>query len=197
MALEDLAARLKSFREAKGLTKYRLAKLSEISQTYIYRIERGEIKNPRRDTLQALAGGLGITLAELIGETSPSDTWELVELSLKAYIPVYAEVGREMSAIDYVVCTRATLPPETLCAYRNPNLCLEPEIRPGDTIIVDRALIPQDGDLVVAIINRQPSIKRYKAPNVGSKWLEDNDGHYELQGVSIHGVITEYQRKLR
>lgn len=87
MPLESLAARLKALREGKGLTKYRLAKLSGISQTYIYRIELGEIKNPRRDTLQALAKGLDITLAQLIGETSPWESWELVERSLKAYVP--------------------------------------------------------------------------------------------------------------
>jgi transcriptional regulator with XRE-family HTH domain len=90
---ESLAARLKVFREAKGLTKYRLAKVSGISEVYIYRLELGQIKNPRRDTLQKLAHGLGISVAELVGEAHPMDTWHLVEQSLRAYIPVYADVG--------------------------------------------------------------------------------------------------------
>ncbi|MBV6343206.1 helix-turn-helix domain-containing protein [Candidatus Magnetobacterium casensis] len=45
---------MKSLREAKGLTKYRLAKLSGVSETYIYRIERGLIKNPRGDTSHSI-----------------------------------------------------------------------------------------------------------------------------------------------
>ena len=181
------------------MTKYRLAKLSGISETYIYRLELGQIKNPRRDTLQALARGLGITLAQLIGETSPSDTWELVELSLKAYIPVYANVGEEMSPIDYMVHTRAQVPPETLRAYRSASLYLEPEILPGDTIIVDIALTPAAGNLVVVLLKGQSAVKRYKEDGRGSRWLEDNDGRYEIEGVSIHGVITEAWsvRKLR
>lgn len=79
MSLQSLDARLKALREARGITKYRLAKISGVSETYIYRIERGLIENPRRDTLQRLAQGLNITVAELVGETRPSDAWQLVE----------------------------------------------------------------------------------------------------------------------
>lgn len=185
VALESLAARLKAFREGKGLTKYRLAKLCGISETYLYRLELGEIKNPRRDTLQALASGLGITLAQLIGETSPWQTWELVEQSLKAYVPVYGEIEGTMAPIDYIVTTRTETPP-TLRAYRIEGLYLEPEVLPGDTIIVDTGLIPSDGDLVVAILAGQPVIRRYS-------WA----GQQDLEGASIHGVITDLQRKLR
>ena len=199
MILEDLSVRLKAFREARGLTKYRLAKLSGISQTYIYRIEQGEIKNPRRDTLQKLTVGLGITVAELIGEVAPVDSWRLVEQSLKAYIPVYAEVGagEGVEPIDYVACTRARAAPETLRAYRVAGLCLDPEIRSGDTVIVDTALAPTSGNLVVAIIEGRAAVKRYKEDNQGNRWLEDNEGRYQPDGALIHGVVTEYVRKLR
>lgn len=199
MALESLASRLKLIREGKGLTKYRLAKLSGISDTYIYRLELGEIKNPRRDTLQKLAKGLGITLAELVGEVGPVDTWHLVEQSLKAYIPVYAEVGagEGIEPIDYVACTRAKAAPETLRAYRVNGLCLDPEIRVGDTVIVDTALAPTSGDLVVVIVEGKAAVKRYKEDDQGNKWLEDNHGKYQPEDAHIHGVVTEYVRKLR
>lgn len=198
MDLTSLGARLKAFREAKGLTKYRLAKMSGVSQTYIYRIERGEIRNPRRDTLQKLAAGLSITLAQLVGDTAPIDTWQLVEQSLKAYIPVYSglyEVG--MSPIDYAVCTRAIMPPDTVRGYRIEGLFLEPEIRNGDTVIVDTALSPVDGDLVLATIENQTVIERYIEDGDGHKWFEDNEGKYQLGDVSIYGVITQYVRRLR
>jgi len=185
MIQETLAHRLRTLREGKGLTKYRLAKISGVSQTYIYRIEKGEIRNPRRDTLQALARGLGITVAQLVGETSPWETWELVEQSLKAYIPVYGEIGGTMGPIDYIATTRTETPP-TLRAYRIEGLYLEPEVLPGDTIIVNTALTPTDGDLVIVISEGQPMIKRYTY-----------QGRQELEGASIQGVIIELQRKLR
>ena len=200
MQPQSIAVRLKAFREAKGLTKYRLAKNTGVSETYVYRIERGLIENPRRDTLQKFAQALGISLAELIGEVAPVDTWHLVEQSLKAYIPVYAEVSAGMEGvepIDYVACTRAKAAPETLRAYRISGLCLEPEIREGDTIIVDTALGPASGDMVVVIIEGRAAVKRYREDAQGCKWLEDNEGRYQPDDAHIHGVVTEYVRKLR
>ena len=201
MGSQNLAIRLKALRESKGLTKYRLARLSGISEVYIYRLELGQIKNPRRDTLQKLTHGLGVTLAELIGEPSPVDTWQLVEQSLKAYIPVYGEVSASMEGIepvDYVACTRATIPPDTLRAYRVNGLCLDPEIRRGDMVVVDVALSPASGDLVVVIFEDGGcAVKRYRETGDGARWLEDNDGRYQPDGAKIHGVVTEYARKLR
>ena len=178
MDLTCVGARLKTFRESKGLTKYRLAKISGVSQTYIYRIERGEIENPRRDTLQKLAQGLRITLAQLIEEPRPLDTWQLVEQSLKAYIPVYTgifEVG--MEPVDYMVCTRAKVAPETVRGYRIEGLALEPEIRDGDTIIVDTDVPPIHGDLVVVVgkpvtgKQRLVGIKRYCRDGHDESWV--------------------------
>jgi len=197
---QSIAARLKALREMKGLTKYRLAKNTGVSETYIYRLERGLIENPRRDTLQKMAQGLGVSLAQLIGEPAPVDTWQLVEQSLKAYIPVYAEVSAGMEGvepIDYVACTRARAAPETLRAYRISGLCLEPEIRPGDTVVVDTGLSPASGDLVVVIWEGRASIKRYTEDAHGGRWLEDNEGRYQPDGARIHGVVMEYVRKLR
>ena len=199
MASESLASRLKRIRKSKGLTKYRLAKLSGVSDTYIYRIELEQIPNPRRDTLQKLAHGLGISLSELIGEAAPIDTWQLVEQSLKAYIPVYAEVraGTGMEPVDYVACTRAKAAPENLRAYRVRGLCLAPEINDGDTIIVDTALAPCNGDLIIVFMDGKAAVKRYKEDSHGNKWIEDNHGRYEPEEAIIHGVVIEYMRKLR
>lgn len=72
MAEESMAARLTRLRKEQGLSKYRLAKLSGKSETYIYRLEAGEVNNPRRDTLTALARGLNIPVSELVGE-SPTE----------------------------------------------------------------------------------------------------------------------------
>lgn len=210
MASESLAARLKAFREARGITKYRLAKITGVSETYLYRLERGLIENPRRDTLQKLAAGLNIALAQLIGETRPVDSWQLVEQSLKAYIPVYTGFEEGMEPVDFVVCTRAKVPPDTVRGYRIEGLYLEPEIRDGDTVIVDSVAVPHSGDLVVMVgarkkdCRRDVAIKRYK-DGVGPAHVEDNDEVCELDdkgcckehNLCIRGVITEYVRTLR
>ena len=188
---QELGARLRAIRESKGLTRYKLGRVSDVSETYIYRIERGEMKHPRSDTLQKLAQGLGIPVAQLIGEVAPVATWQLVEQSLKAYIPVYNEVrvGEDMGPIDYMALTRVATPPATLRAYRVASLYLEPEIRAGDTVFVDTGASPENGDLVVALRDSMAFLARYKVEGKMT-WLEGTVERYSPDDVIIFGVVT-------
>jgi len=102
-----------------------------------------------------------------------------------------------MMPVDYVVCTRAAMPPDTVRGYRIEGLFLEPEIKDGDTLIVDTALPPANGDLVLATMDGQIAIERYIEDQNGNRRLKDNEGEYQLNGVSIFGVVTEYVRRLR
>jgi transcriptional regulator with XRE-family HTH domain len=193
----SLAARLKAIRQAKGITKYRLAKLSGVSQTYIYRIELGVIANPRRDTLQKLAHGLGVTVAFLIAETPPSDTWQLLQPYLKAYIPVYPGIDDGMTPVDYVAYTTATIPPDTMRAYRTDTLFWGLEIQPNDTLVVDTGLPPKDGDLVIAIKDGQLFVQKYRQDDYGHKWLEDKHARHDLDAMPVKAVITHRIHRLK
>lgn len=116
-----------------------------------------------------------------------------------------------MEPVDYVVCTRAKVAPETVRGYRIEGLSLEPEIRDGDTIIVDTSTPPAPDDLVVMVSEpakgkqRLVAIKRYNRNGHNEQWVEDNEercdlddrGYCQRHGMCIHGVITEYVRKLR
>lgn len=200
MIEEPMGERLKRLRESRGLTKYRLSKITGIGENYLSHLEKGNISNPRRDTLLALAKGLDMSLSELAGEApiSPIDTLSLVETSLRAYIPVYSEVsaGPGIEPIDYVACTRVKPAPETHRAYRVKGLCLHPDIRDGDTIIVDTSLSPSNGDLIVGIIDGEASVKKYHDTGE-DKWLENNNGTYRPEEVHVHGVVVESVHKWR
>jgi len=179
------------------MTKYRLAKLSGISQTYIYRLEMGEIKNPRRDTLQKLSHGLGVTLAYLIAETPPSETWQLLDHYWKAYIPVYPSIDDRITPVDYVVYTTVTTTPDTIRAYRSNTLHFDPQIKPNDTVIVDTALQPRNHDLLIAINYGQPLIVRYRQDRHADNWFEDNQGRMYVERMDVHGVITNHIHTFR
>ena len=89
--VESFAERLKRIRESKGLTKYRLAKLSGMDIAYVSQLEQGEVKHPRYDTLKSLARGLEVSVGELAGESprTPDELLSDFESAMKAYIPVY------------------------------------------------------------------------------------------------------------
>lgn len=62
-----IGERLRSLREAKNITIYRLSKETGISQNHICGIELGK-RQPTIETLSRLLAPLGISLAELFNE---------------------------------------------------------------------------------------------------------------------------------
>ena len=64
--LEQFGDKLKKLRITKGLTLEQLAFEADIELSQVHRVEKGKV-NPTLTTLMALAKGLDITLAELVG----------------------------------------------------------------------------------------------------------------------------------
>ena len=62
-----LARNLKKLREKKGLSQDRLAKLADVANNTIIKIEQGENINPTLATLKKMAKALEVSLDELTG----------------------------------------------------------------------------------------------------------------------------------
>ena len=62
--MSNLSENLQRLRTERGLSRSELERLSGVSRLTIYDLERGR-RNPRLDTLQALAETLGVGLDEL------------------------------------------------------------------------------------------------------------------------------------
>jgi len=58
---------LKKLRQAKGLSQDRLAKLADVTNNTIIKIEQGENINPTLATLKKITKALGVSLDELTG----------------------------------------------------------------------------------------------------------------------------------
>ncbi len=61
-----LSTNLKKLREKKGLSQDRLAKLADIANNTIIKIEQGANVNPRLDTLKKIAKALEVSVDNLI-----------------------------------------------------------------------------------------------------------------------------------
>lgn len=61
-----LPKNLKKLREKKGLSQDRLAKLADVANNTIIKIEQGENKNPTLETLRKIAKALGVKIDDLI-----------------------------------------------------------------------------------------------------------------------------------
>ena len=64
--MSNLAENLRRIRKAKGLTQEKLARLADLTNNTIIKIEAGKNQNPTLDTLKKIAEALGVSVDELI-----------------------------------------------------------------------------------------------------------------------------------
>ena len=66
MSNQELSKNLKKLREKKGFSQDRLAKIADVGNNTVIKIEHGDNKNPTLETLKKLADALGVSLDDLI-----------------------------------------------------------------------------------------------------------------------------------
>ena len=62
-----IANNIKKYRQKKGLSQDKLAKLADVTHTTLVKLESGANDNPTVKTLIKLADSLGVNLNELVG----------------------------------------------------------------------------------------------------------------------------------
>ena len=63
---QNLATNIKKLREAKGLSQEKLARLADVANNTLIKMESGENKNPPLDTLKKVAKALDVSVDDLI-----------------------------------------------------------------------------------------------------------------------------------
>lgn len=62
----SISKTLRKLREAKGLSQEKLARLADVANNTIVKIEAGKNQNPTLDTLKKIAKALEVSVDELI-----------------------------------------------------------------------------------------------------------------------------------
>ena len=63
---QNLSKNIKRLREAKGLSQEKLARLADVANNTLIKMETGENKNPTLETLKKVAQALGVSVDNLI-----------------------------------------------------------------------------------------------------------------------------------
>ena len=63
--MSNISKNLRRMREAKGLSQEKLARLADVANNTIIKIEGDKNQNPTLDTLKKIAKALGISLDDL------------------------------------------------------------------------------------------------------------------------------------
>ena len=64
---QNLAKNIERLRKAKGLSQEKLARLADVDNNTLIKMESGENQNPTLDTLKKVAKALGVSVDDLIG----------------------------------------------------------------------------------------------------------------------------------
>ncbi len=63
--MSTISKNLRKLRDAKGLSQEKLARLADVANNTIVKIEAGKNKNPTLDTLKKIAKALDVSLDDL------------------------------------------------------------------------------------------------------------------------------------
>lgn len=146
---------MKYYREQIGLSQIDLSEKSGISQASIARIESGRQKNLKRETMNKLAEGLGISLTELMEPVTMVKEEEAVYGSARA-VPVIEmkdiDVAKDLSALAKKTHTfESSLSSDRNAFYLKvaAEFTVRPFIEEGDLILIEPAAKVEEGDMVL------------------------------------------------
>jgi DNA polymerase V len=204
---------LKEARLSKGLSQEELALESELDRTYISMLER-DVKNPTLGTISKLSKSLGITPLDLVSRSQqlagntlssrssfsrkPSTRPLFYGTSVSCGKPFLGEhsTEKELSLDEEFVKN-----PTDTFFIKSSGDSMTPTIWDGDIMIISKRKKPQNGQVVLAQIGNEYTIKRYFKTNKGIKLVPDNGDHNEIsvdaetEGM-ICGVVTGICRSL-
>ncbi len=64
--MSNITSNLRKLRKAKGLSQERLARLADVANNTIIKIESGKNQNPTLNTLKKIAKAIGVSVDDLI-----------------------------------------------------------------------------------------------------------------------------------
>ncbi len=199
--------RLKEARKAKGLTQVEVAKIIGISQNGLSDWETGKNRVDHA-ALSKLANLYEVTADYLLGKDND------VPKIASAKIPVLGSVpaGIPLEAIEDIIDWEEI--PQSMLAGGKEYFALQvqgnsmyPEYLPGDTVIVRKSPVCDNGDVCIVYVNGyDATLKQVKLLPDGSITLMPRNPEYpprtytkkEIENlpVSIAGVVVELRRKV-
>lgn len=196
--------RLREIRESRGYSQKDLAEYLNItSQAYGY-YERGE-RQPGMDNLRKLANFFDVSIDYLLGETVSYDGNDNL-IPLLGSVPAGTPIEAIEDVEEYIDIYPRFIKHGELFALRVQGDSMEPDIRSGDIVIVEKQDFAETGDTVVIRINGEDvTVKRIKINNNGIMLIPSNQAYDPIYfdtkaindlPVTIIGKVIEIRRRL-
>lgn len=168
---------IKETRSKRGLSQAELAKLADLSASFICRIEKGDFKSVTLSSINKLARALKVPINDLSNflldkgqkddllKKTPYEIINELSLSLPAIVPVYADTESKQ-IIEYAFVPRELALSGgrgmKLIGIKSSDLEYDNVVHKGDIIICGKDMQPSPGDLCLKMEGDQMVIAPYK-----------------------------------
>jgi len=208
-----IGKRIKEIRKQMGLTQEALSERVGISNTYLAMIEAGTRRG--KYLIERIAQALNVDIEELEG-TKPipprlrpkplKGVLSEIESLVVACIPIYETIPKAstndiVEPVDYFMPSRLTPVSSTMEAYDTSVFSLEgslcDEFKESRTVVIDKSISPQEGDIIAAIDELGQYLRYYKESELGANPIVFSDGDRKVDGDKFYGVVVGIYYKCR
>ncbi len=185
---------IKSIMKFKKITQNDLSEITGVPLQTIKCILTGRTKFPRIDTVEAIERALGLD--------KPSEAWEIG----KARVPLVGQVvaGVPVEASEYFegwVTVDFPTPEDYFALRVTGDSMINARIFPNDILIVKKQNYAENGDIIVASIDGESTVKRYKEFGENKFLMPENQNYSpilisEKSRFHIFGKVVEIRAKV-
>lgn len=197
--------RLRSVREQRNLSQKQVADyLGITSQAYGY-YERGE-RNPGSDNLRKLANYFDVSVDYLLGRDQDQNQINNRYIPLLGSVPAGIPIEAIEDIEEYIDIYPRFVKHGELFALRVQGDSMEPDLRNGDIVIVEKQEFVENGDVAVVRVNGEDvTLKRVKVSTKGLMLIPSNPAYDPVffdsdqvatLPVTIIGKVIEIRRRL-
>lgn len=199
---------LKEIREKAGISQRQLSISTGVDRGYISKLEADKGGGLSLRTAKLLADALNVDPGVFFGSVEqtrkPAETPEQIldrlRLAQPVSIPVYTNypvhAGDPVEPIEYVYRARAKSASKNIEGYLVKGTCLEPDIRDGDVIVINREGHIDDGDIIACVIGDELHLGRLRKI-AGELYLENNNTRYKFEECMMAAPVIEVIRRLK
>ena len=201
------------------MSQEQLARKAHVKRAWLSHVELGRREKPEREMLEALAGPLGVPASTLLAAAgyrvaplpppprrSPAEIARELEAALREapiLIPetigaVSAGPGTTGEAEMWPYWPPAGERGHEFTVVRVVGTCMEPHIREGERVVVDKSASPRPGDIVAAEHDGERIVKVLERRN-GDLWLTAMQGQPPIkvdERTQIIGVVRMAMHRL-
>ena len=195
------------------LTQQELANRAGFTRQHIQAIEKGRFKTYKDEYIYRLAPHLNISPDDLFDlirgreesrrpKETPEQILERLRVSISSTVPIYEDypysphAGKPVEPVDHVYMVRDRAKGRRLEGYISHGKCLEPEIKDGDIIIVDRDGEIDTGNIVACLADGMLHLARLRKI-ADEFYLENNEKRIKLDQCEVVAPVIEIRRRIK